>query len=133
MRKLTKSERLKRAKTEAEAHVRKYGLKEVHNFAYWIAARWGFESDDGTINWLEMFMRQILDNDEAKRIAEESRQGEREYQEWKKRWEAKQGSQTGKIDWSGVEPLFGNRKQQSFYKRWKHEKENATNPKGSDD
>lgn len=69
MRKLSKKVRQQKAVAEAEAYVRKHGLKDVDDVAYSIAFHWGFEEDEGMIAWLVSFMRTIPDKMEAEKLA----------------------------------------------------------------
>ncbi len=83
MRKLSKRVRQQRAKAEAEAHVRKFGIADIDDWAYSIAAHWGFVDDDDFIEWLAAFMRFVSANIEAEKAAKDYRREEAEYRKWR--------------------------------------------------
>jgi hypothetical protein len=130
MRKLSKRVRQQRAKAEAEAHVRKFGIGDVDDWAYSIAAHWGFVDNDDFIEWVAAFMRFVNANIEAEKAARDHKQEEEEYRKWKierERYEktTEQWEPRGKFGRPSPPPMLTKRRFAQFEQRWQQERKKA--------
>jgi hypothetical protein len=130
MGKLSKKLRIARAKAEAEAHVRKHGLAEVDDWAYSIAAHWGFVDDDKFIEWLAAFMRFVGANIEAENAAKEYRRDEEDYCKWKierDRYQqaVDQWKPGGKFGLPSPPPVLKKKAFTRFEQRWQEERKKS--------
>jgi hypothetical protein len=130
MRKLSKRVRQQKAVAEAEAHVRKFGLHNVDDWAYSIAAHWGFVDDDNIIIWLIAFMRSVPDKMEVEKVirdqknkderkayhARQQREVDEAYKQWKER---RDRDGLALPVWKGPMPLsdLGSKDEQTFLYR----------------
>jgi hypothetical protein len=125
MRKLPRRVRLQRALDEAEAHVRKFGLADLDDWAYSYAFHWGFE-DDQTVDLVAEHMKRTHEADQKRRAAAAQQEEDEAYERWKvlrERDSQAASEPAGKIDWGGVKRLGGLLKpsQRRYEQRWQQE------------